>query len=444
MLLSLAGLAGFALDDMTQDDGWRLLMLGRRLERLQFLSELLALRLTPGAVPSQSELEWLLDIGDSTITYRTRYLASPLLGSTIDLLVFDKTNPRALAYQWGHIEYSLVRIAASLGGSPDDSLDEAVAVVGQMELNAIDGDSARAMRARQALGEQLDRPGRRRRKIVRSSVAQIFLAHRRRDAHGGRMSATVRYRVRHETAYAYGGNVAHSHQLLHLTPRDAPHQTCHRRSITLEPQPSTRREDMDAFGNHVTRLEYDLPHDRLQVLAEVGVDVRSRSRVPCRGKRRLGGSARCLEFLRQTGDPRTAGFMPLPDGVELRQDQVDVHRLWRGLLPAVASHTGRGGIADEQDLSRLQIRAGQHQHPHVRPRSVSRAQGRVPGFCPHHARMSAFARSWLRATSAVICGLCRLPGRTPPTSGRMRRMRGSRFFVRHSVGWTSIPPTTCG
>jgi transglutaminase-like putative cysteine protease len=88
------------------------------------------------------------------------------------------------------------------------------------------------------------------------------------------MSDFVRYRVRHETVYNYGGNVAHSHQLLHLSPRDAPWQTCLRRSITLQPQPSTRREDVDAFGNHVTRLEYDLPHDRLEVLAEVGVEVR--------------------------------------------------------------------------------------------------------------------------------------------------------------------------
>jgi uncharacterized circularly permuted ATP-grasp superfamily protein/uncharacterized alpha-E superfamily protein len=156
LLLSLAGLAGFALDGMTQDDGWRLMMLGRRLERLQFMAELLALRLTSGGTPTQSELEWLLDIGDSTITYRTRYLAAPRLGPTIDLLVFDKTNPRALAYQWNHIEYSLVRIAASLGGSPDDSIDEAVGLVEQMELSAVEGDSARAMRARQALGEQLD------------------------------------------------------------------------------------------------------------------------------------------------------------------------------------------------------------------------------------------------------------------------------------------------
>jgi len=156
LLLSLAALAGFALDDMTQDDGWRLMMLGRRLERMQFLAELLALRLQSGGTPVQSELEWLLDIGDSTITYRTRYLAAPLLGSTIDLLVFDKTNPRALAYQWNHMQYSLVRIAASLGGNPDDCIDEAVTSVEQMELAAIDGDSARAVRAREALAVQLD------------------------------------------------------------------------------------------------------------------------------------------------------------------------------------------------------------------------------------------------------------------------------------------------
>jgi uncharacterized circularly permuted ATP-grasp superfamily protein/uncharacterized alpha-E superfamily protein len=156
MLLSLAALAGFALDDMTQDDGWRLMMLGRRLERLQFLAELLGLRLQSGAAPVQAELEWLLDIGDSTITYRTRYQSSPRLAATIDLLVFDQSNPRALAFQWQAIDHSLLRVAASLGGVPDDTLDAAVAQVQEMEPVALEGDSTRAERARQNLAVQLD------------------------------------------------------------------------------------------------------------------------------------------------------------------------------------------------------------------------------------------------------------------------------------------------
>ena len=40
-------------------------------------------------------------------------------------------------------------------------------------------------------------------------------------------------------------------------------------------RPFIRSEDIDAFGNHVTRLEYDLPHDRLEVLAEAGVEVQA-------------------------------------------------------------------------------------------------------------------------------------------------------------------------
>ena len=87
------------------------------------------------------------------------------------------------------------------------------------------------------------------------------------------MSGAMRYRVRHETVYHYGGDVAHSHQLLHLAPRESDRQVCRSRRITLTPAPGTRRDDVDAFGNFVTRLEYDQPHDRLEVLAEVEVEV---------------------------------------------------------------------------------------------------------------------------------------------------------------------------
>lgn len=90
------------------------------------------------------------------------------------------------------------------------------------------------------------------------------------------MSESVLYRVRHETVYHYGGDVAHSHHLLHLTPRSTLLQTCQRRDLTVSPHPSGRREDVDGFGNIVTRLEYDLPHDRLEVLAEIQVQVRPR------------------------------------------------------------------------------------------------------------------------------------------------------------------------
>jgi transglutaminase-like putative cysteine protease len=90
------------------------------------------------------------------------------------------------------------------------------------------------------------------------------------------MSEAVRYRVRHETTYRYGGDVVHSRQLLHLTPRAAPWQSCLAHAIDLEPMPASRRDEADAFGNTVTRLEFDRPHDRLEVIARMEVEVRPR------------------------------------------------------------------------------------------------------------------------------------------------------------------------
>jgi uncharacterized alpha-E superfamily protein len=155
LLLSLAALAGFALDDMTQDDGWRMMMIGRRLERLQFLAELLSMRLNAGELPSQHELEWLLAIGDSTITYRTRYLSAPRLDTVIDLLVYDETNPRGLAFQWQWIGQALIAVAAAVGGTADDTLLASVATLAACAGRALEGPSATGARSRIALSAAL-------------------------------------------------------------------------------------------------------------------------------------------------------------------------------------------------------------------------------------------------------------------------------------------------
>jgi uncharacterized circularly permuted ATP-grasp superfamily protein/uncharacterized alpha-E superfamily protein len=126
LLLALASFAGFTLDDMTQDDGWRLMMLGRRLERVQFLAMVLTHVLETEDVPRRGVLEWLLDVGGSTITYRTRYLAAPRLAPVIQLLVFDESNPRSLAFHWRAIRKTLVQLAASLGGAVEDVMEDSI------------------------------------------------------------------------------------------------------------------------------------------------------------------------------------------------------------------------------------------------------------------------------------------------------------------------------
>lgn len=89
----------------------------------------------------------------------------------------------------------------------------------------------------------------------------------------GPAEAAMRYAVRHETLYSYGREVAHSHQLLHLTPRSYARQRCIEHSIDIDPVPGVRSEHLDAFGNCVTRLELDRPHAHLQVVANMVVSL---------------------------------------------------------------------------------------------------------------------------------------------------------------------------
>lgn len=109
LLLSTAAMSGFALDDMTRDDGWRFLMTGRRIERVQFLCDSIAAFLGGQGLMDHSALDWLLELCNSSITYRTRYLASPQLIPVLDLLLLDEHNPHAVIFQLGMLLRELER-----------------------------------------------------------------------------------------------------------------------------------------------------------------------------------------------------------------------------------------------------------------------------------------------------------------------------------------------
>src|SRR5580698_1078951 len=155
LLVSLTALCGFALDDMTQDDGWRMLMLGRRLERIQFLAGLVAARLlAPRPVTSeplpQGELEWLLDVGGVSITYRTRYVATPQLAPALQLLIFEPASPRALAFQWRVLRDTLAALAESLSTQAAEPLEDPMAKLAAIGTAGIE-DEGKAGAERRAL-----------------------------------------------------------------------------------------------------------------------------------------------------------------------------------------------------------------------------------------------------------------------------------------------------
>jgi uncharacterized alpha-E superfamily protein len=89
---------------MTRDHGWRLLTVGRLLERLQGLTTRLLAFLGPtegahplGALEQVAGVELLLEQFDSLITFRARYQRHEDLLALTEVLVLDSNNPRAFA-----------------------------------------------------------------------------------------------------------------------------------------------------------------------------------------------------------------------------------------------------------------------------------------------------------------------------------------------------------
>ncbi len=122
-VLAMMALSGFALDGMTRDQGWRFLSVGRRIERLQFMSRLLRHALDEGGETP----DWLLELADSTITYRSRYMTRPQWLPVLDLLVADETNPRSVAYQALGLTDYLARLGTQFGTIGSTQLSAAVA-----------------------------------------------------------------------------------------------------------------------------------------------------------------------------------------------------------------------------------------------------------------------------------------------------------------------------
>ena len=83
------------------------------------------------------------------------------------------------------------------------------------------------------------------------------------------------YDVRQTTIYHYASPVAYSRHVLRLTPIDRPGQRVHATALDIDPAPIERREGHDFFGNRMTWIELDEPHDTLSVRVAARVAVKS-------------------------------------------------------------------------------------------------------------------------------------------------------------------------
>jgi uncharacterized circularly permuted ATP-grasp superfamily protein/uncharacterized alpha-E superfamily protein len=130
----IASFSGLAQENMSRLAGWRFLEIGRRIERAVAMCRFIrqfAFRNEPTAA-----LDVLLELADSQITYRLRYVMVAAAAPVVDLVALDPANPRSVVYQLGRIEAHL----ASLPKREQDRLSppEQIAITLATKLRTAD------------------------------------------------------------------------------------------------------------------------------------------------------------------------------------------------------------------------------------------------------------------------------------------------------------------
>jgi uncharacterized alpha-E superfamily protein len=106
----IASLSGLAQENMNRTAGWRFLDTGRRIERGINICRCTHVLARSGA--TIDDLDLLLDLADSQITYRARYLVGLALVPVRDMVMLDPYNTRALAFQLVTLKQHLALLPA--------------------------------------------------------------------------------------------------------------------------------------------------------------------------------------------------------------------------------------------------------------------------------------------------------------------------------------------
>jgi len=115
VVLTAEAVSGLAMENMTRGPMWLFWDTGRRVERAGAIADTLGGALAGATHEQAVPMELLLDIWDSVMTYRSRYLAAPRLAAVLDLLMCDENNPRALGFQLAALAGHMDRLVAISG-----------------------------------------------------------------------------------------------------------------------------------------------------------------------------------------------------------------------------------------------------------------------------------------------------------------------------------------
>ena len=150
VVIMLAAFAGLLSENPTRGHGWRFLELGRRVERSLQMLEWLRVGVATAPLPDDGCLEVLLQVADSSTTYRARYLTAIRTRYVLELLLVDEANPRSVAYQ-------IVTLDDRINGLPEpgDGNEAGERTIAPRLLALLRGARLDELKRRDAKGQRL-------------------------------------------------------------------------------------------------------------------------------------------------------------------------------------------------------------------------------------------------------------------------------------------------
>jgi uncharacterized alpha-E superfamily protein len=161
LVLDLAAFSGMEMENMTRGHGWAFLDFGRRIERATSIARQVG-AVWRGAANRDLLLEPLLEMADSLITYRRRYFVEPRPAGVLELLLFEPTNPRGLAFQLEVLERLAATFPTGLNEQGVDEVQKQLAGLseGINDLRGQGMDTPSSVGALSGLEELVERLGR--------------------------------------------------------------------------------------------------------------------------------------------------------------------------------------------------------------------------------------------------------------------------------------------
>jgi len=142
VVLRLAAFSGLAMESMTRGQSWRFLDMGRRLERALSLVTLLRGSMGETTPRESSLLEAVLEIADSGMTYRRRYLATLQAAPVVDLLLTDETNPRSVIFQLDALASHIATLPSAPGRMRTPQERIALSLLNDLKLTDVEQSCA--------------------------------------------------------------------------------------------------------------------------------------------------------------------------------------------------------------------------------------------------------------------------------------------------------------